>query len=49
MATEDVIRYARSGDTAIAYCLTGEGPRHLVFALRLADDRDNPPTLAGRA
>jgi class 3 adenylate cyclase len=32
VATEDVIRYARSGDTAIAYCLTGEGPRHLVFA-----------------
>ncbi len=32
MAGEDSIRYARSGDTAIAYSVAGEGPRDLVFA-----------------
>lgn len=28
----DEIRYARSGDVAIAYAVSGEGPRDLVFA-----------------
>ena len=32
MSHEDPIAYARSGDIAIAYCVSGEGPRDLVFA-----------------
>jgi class 3 adenylate cyclase len=31
-AGEDPIRYARSGDIAIAYSVSGEGPRDLLFA-----------------
>ncbi|MGI8421611.1 MAG: adenylate/guanylate cyclase domain-containing protein [Gaiellaceae bacterium] len=32
MVDRDEIRYARSGDVAIAYAVSGEGPRDLVFA-----------------
>jgi len=32
MSVEDQIRYARSGDVAIAYAVSGEGPQDLVFA-----------------
>ena len=32
MAGQDPISYARSGDVAIAYSVSGQGPRDLVFA-----------------
>ena len=32
MADPDAIKYAKSGDVAIAYAISGEGPRDLVFA-----------------
>ena len=32
MVDRDEIRYARSGDVAVAYVVSGEGPRDIVFA-----------------
>ena len=38
MSGRDGIGYARSGDLAIGYALSGEGPRDLVFAHGFADN-----------